>query len=231
MSPTVRPVTRSQFRQANQVDNNSDPGPTANPVTILQIGAMRPNIEVVYDVALLSNPNEPKTIQEALSGPEAEQWRASAKEEFENFMKRGSWKFVKREEAAKKGKKIIGCRWVFKKKRKKDGTIRYKLRIVSTGFMQIPGVDYIEKFSPIATDTTTRVMIAFTLMNKHLGWICESIDIEAAFLEGQLSVPNFMEFPPESLGLGFITAEELTAECILLLGNIYGNVDAALIFY
>ena len=67
MSPTVGPVTRSQFRQANQVDNNSDPGPTANPVTILQRGAMRPNIEVVYDVALLSNPNEPKTIQEALS--------------------------------------------------------------------------------------------------------------------------------------------------------------------
>src|SRR6476620_3387216 len=40
-----------------------------------------------------------------------------------------------------------------------------------------------------------------------------------------------MEFPPGSLGLGFITAEELTVECILLLRNIYGNVDAALIFY
>ena len=62
MLPAIGPLTRSQFRQAKQTDNNSDPGPTANPVTILQRGAMRPNIEVVYDVALLSNPSEPKTI-------------------------------------------------------------------------------------------------------------------------------------------------------------------------
>lgn len=97
--------------------------------------------------------------------------------------------------------------------------------------MQIPGVNYTEKFLPIATDTTTRIIIALTLMNRFKGWVCQSINIKAAFLEGQLSVPNFMEFPPGSLGLGFITAEELSTECILLLGNIYGNVDAALIFY
>ena len=227
LSPTVGPVTRSQVKQTNLVRSNS----SVHQVKLLRRGNAKPNVEMVYDVALLSDPNEPKTIQEALSGPEAEQWRKSVKEEFDNFIKRGSWKFVKREEAAKKGKKIIGCRWVFKKKHEKDGTIRYKSRIVSKGFMQVPGVDYTEKFSPIATDTTTRVVIALTLMNKHRGWVCHSIDIEAAFLEGRLGVPNFLEFPPGALGLGFITAEELATQCILLLGNIYGNVDAALIFY
>ena len=76
---------------------------------------------------------------------------------------------------------------VYKKKEEPDGTIRYKSRCVSKGFMQIPGADYTEKFSPVATDTSIRIVLALILYYwKSEGWRPQGIDIEAAFLEGIL---------------------------------------------
>ena len=62
-------------------------------------------------------------------------------------------------------KTIIASKWVYKIKQEKKGTVRYKSRIVLKGYMQVPSVDYTERYSPVANNTTTRLMIAFTLMN------------------------------------------------------------------
>ena len=59
----------------------------------------------------------------------------------------------------------------------------------------------------------------------------ETIDIEAAFLEGEIEEPAYMEWPPGMMELGQIDAEEKATNCIQLNKNIYGMVDAALIFY
>lgn len=125
----------------------------------------------------------------------------------------------------------MGCRWVFKKKEEQDGSVRFKSRIVSKGFMQVPGVDYMEIFAPVAHDATTRTIIAVTLWNRKRGWKCQVVDVEAAFLEGRIDIPMFMEFPPGSVELGYITEINKRLQCVRLLGNIYGNVDAALRFY
>ena len=77
-----------------------------------------------------------------------------------------------------------------RQKKEPDGTIRYKSRIVSKGYMQISGVDYTERYSPVANDTTTRLVILICLYN---GWLLETIDIEAAFLEGDIDEAGYME--------------------------------------
>ena len=120
---------------------------------------------------------------------------------------------------------------VFKKKIELDGSIRYKSRIVSKGYMQIPGVDYTERYFPVASDTTTRVLTMFALLNHEKDWICKTIDIEAAFLEGDIEEPTFMEWSPGMKELGQINKKFRKNNCIRSRKSIHGNVDSALRFY
>ena len=117
---------------------------------------------------------------------------------------------------------------VFKKKHEPDYSIRYKTRVVTKGYMQIPGVDFTEKFSPVAQPTSVRIVLVMVLW---LYWNCELIDIEAAFLEGRLKVSTFIDLSPGLVELGFITQEEFNEACIELQGGMYGNVDSALLYF
>jgi Reverse transcriptase (RNA-dependent DNA polymerase) len=64
-------------------------------------------------------------------------------------------------------RKLISTKWISKKKTEQDNTIRHKARVVSRGFMQIPGVDYTEYFAPVASDTAIRVLISMFLYYNY----------------------------------------------------------------
>ena len=68
-------------------------------------------------------------------------------------------------------------------------------------------------------------------MTLWLFWNCELVDIEAAFLEGKLKTKAYLELPPGLVELGFMTHEEFNKTCIELRGGMYGNVDAALLYF
>ena len=53
-------------------------------------------------------------------------------------------------------------KWLFKSKEEPEGRIRLKSINVVKGFIQVPGVEYKESFSPFATDTSTRIMVGIT---------------------------------------------------------------------
>ena len=47
-----------------------------------------------------------------------------------------------------KGKRTVGCRWIYIVKFKADGTIeRYKARLVAKGYTQAYGINYGETFA------------------------------------------------------------------------------------
>ena len=79
--------------------------------------------------------------------------------------------------------------------------------------MQIPGVDFTESFAPVATDTSIRIFFAITLF-KHT-WICELIDVEAAFLKGELDEDIYMEWPEGVVEFGYKEESETISNCIL----------------
>lgn len=78
--------------------------------------------------------NEPQSVEEALSGPEAKEWQLAIDEEMTAMEKNGTWKSV---EEVPKGRKVVTSKIVFKKKRNSQGQVeRYKARLVARGFTQ-----------------------------------------------------------------------------------------------
>lgn len=90
-------------------------------------------------------------------------------------------------------KSAIGCKWVFKVKRKPDGTIdRYKARLVAKAFHHVEGIDYTESFSPVAKPVTVHVLITIATARD---WPIHQIDINNAFLHSFLDEAVYM-VPP-----------------------------------
>ena len=73
--------------------------------------------------------------------------------------------------------------------------------------------------------------IGFGIALYKEGWVIELVDIEAAFLEGNLARHMFLEWPEGMVEMGFITEEERRDCCILLSKGMYGNHDASLRFF
>jgi hypothetical protein len=132
---------------------------------------------------------EPKTFKEATSCPDAALWKQAAIEEINSLIANGTWEIVR----LPPGKKAIDSGWVFKIKRRDNGSIeRYKCRLVAKGCSQRPGFDYVEVFSPTCRYATLRLILAITAKeNLHL----HSVDISSAFLNGDLDEEIYMKQP------------------------------------
>ncbi|CAM9711159.1 unnamed protein product, partial [Phaeothamnion confervicola] len=100
----------------------------------------------------------PQSVAGALEGPEGAEWIAAMQVELSAHDRNKTWR---RSSHVPHGRNVIGCRWVFTKKRAADGTIlRYKARLVAQGFLQRPGVDYGATFAPVMSVDAMRFMLA-----------------------------------------------------------------------
>lgn len=130
----------------------------------------------------------PTSWQEALSGSHAPEWLEAMVKECKGL--ESTQTFVKTERPH--GVNIVKCKWVFRVKRTETGAPIFKARLVAKGFSQKKGVDYHQIWAPTARQATARVILHLA---AHLNWEIHAMDVDQAFLHGDLKETIYMEIP------------------------------------
>ncbi|XP_026428211.1 uncharacterized protein LOC113324087 [Papaver somniferum] len=114
----------------------------------------------------------PTTFAEANKLPV---WRTGMCEEIDALVQNGTWDYV----PYRPGMNVVGCKWVFRVKKKADGTVeRCKDRLVSKGYNQVEGIDYQDTFIPVVKPTTIGLMISVALFK---GWSIRKVACQKCF--------------------------------------------------
>ncbi|KAL0453982.1 UNVERIFIED_CONTAM: Retrovirus-related Pol polyprotein from transposon TNT 1-94 [Sesamum latifolium] len=88
--------------------------------------------------------DDPKIFDEAMKSQDVAFWKEAINDEMDFIMGNNTWVLAD----LPPGCKPLGCKWIFKKKMKVDGTIeKFKIRLVIQGFRQRPGIDYFDTYA------------------------------------------------------------------------------------
>ena len=188
-TPTVLFAGHGGVESSAEFTSPVPPEPRKPIPTVAQIfmAATNGNME------LASNLYTPKMFEQAMDCGDSEEWKAAIKTEYDNLVKRGVFRKVKRSDLPA-GSNVISGRWVFKNKSKADGTLKSKRsRVVARGFQAKPGQDYHETFAPVAAATTIRIIFTITV---KMGLKLTSADFVAAFQNAKLDTTVYFRPPP-----------------------------------
>jgi hypothetical protein len=163
----------------------SCPSPDPAPHTRLQAGICKPKIftDGTVRYGLISATEEPIDLSSALHDLH---WKRAMDCEYYALMHNNTCHLV----PPALGRNLIDCKWVYKIKRKADGSIdRYKARFVAKGFKQRYVIDYEDTFSPVVKVTTIRLILSVAISQ---GWCLRQLDVQNAFLYGVLEEEVYM---------------------------------------
>ena len=158
---------------------------------------------------------DPKTFKQAMMSESTEHWKKAMTKEYSALTEHGTWELVD----LPSGANLVGCKWVYKTKRKADGEIdRYKARLVAQGYSQEEGIDYNEVFAPVAKYKSIRTVLAIA---NQLDLEVHQMDVVSAFLNGDLDEDIYMKQPE-----GF-TSKKFPNKVCKLKKSLYGLKQSA----
>ncbi|GJX56523.1 retrotransposon protein, putative, ty1-copia subclass [Tanacetum coccineum] len=137
----------------------------------------------------LGDLGEPANYKAALLDPKSNKWLNAMNVEMQSMKDNDVWDLVDLHPDGK----IIGSKWLFKKKIDMDGAVHtYKAHLVAKGYTQTPWIDYEETCSPVADNRAIRILIAIVAFYDYEIW---KMDVKPAFLNGYISEEVYMEQP------------------------------------
>nr|GME03892.1 retrovirus-related Pol polyprotein from transposon TNT 1-94 [Ipomoea batatas] len=154
---------------------------------------------------------EPKSYNEAIHH---ECLKADMQAEIDALQANKTWELT----TLPPSKQPIRCRWAYKVKHKADGIVeRYKARLVAKGYTQTCGIDYVDTFSLVPKVTTIRTLLVVAAAR---GWQLCQLDVNNAFLHGDLKEEVYMALPP-----GFVPKQP--GQVCKLKMSLYGLKQAS----
>ena len=153
-SRSVRVTDRRDKEEEEQttIPNQNIPEPRRSGRTIRLPRRYETNV-IVFD----TNDDDPASFKEAVISSDKDKWQEAMNQEMESMDSNSVWTLVDPPE----GVRIIGCKWIYKKKRGADGEVEtYKARLVAKGYTPREEIDYEETFSPVAILKSIRILLS-----------------------------------------------------------------------
>ncbi|KAE8693200.1 Cellulose synthase-like protein D2 [Hibiscus syriacus] len=184
---SLTPIEESEDEEVQTQEPLETPEPLA--VTRPRREIRRPArfVDMVAYTLPVVDDDIPITYQETIQSLDNDKWKSVMDEEMQSLQKNNTWKLAQ----LPKGKRAIGCKWVFVNK---DGShskkyVRYKARLVTKGYAQKEGIDYNEVFSPVMKHSSIRILLALVAqLNLELA----QLDVKTAFLHDDLEEEIYM---------------------------------------
>ena len=148
-------------------------------------------------------------------------WREAIRKEFRDMIRRQVWRHHRKRDVPS-NRRLISNKWVFRIKN--DG--RHRARLCAIGYTQIAGIDHQDNFAPLLNDVTFRIIMTLLIANQ---WDADIVDIETAFLYGDLYEEIYMKIPEGLKEYYDKTYDD--DECFILDKAMYGLVQAARQYY
>jgi hypothetical protein len=163
------------------------------------------------------------TYGEAMMGPDRESYEEAMVKEIEELEAHRTWDTIPRS-SVPAGAKVLPSTWVLRAKRYPDGRLRkHKARFCVRGDRQVEGIDYTEKYSPVVSWSTVRMLMSLGLSRD----LCsKQVDFSNAFVQAKLRDDEHIYVATPK---GFGSEGEDGTEMVLKLNrSLYGLVQAPL---
>ena len=148
---------------------------------------------VVVSTTSLGDVPIPGNYREAMICAHHRYWRAAINKEIAGLLSSRTWDVIRLDQLPA-GCNLMNCHFVFDLKRHADGSIeKFKARLVADGNTQRYGVDFDRVFSTVVKMSTVRLALAIAAANDYE---LSSVDINQAYLQGNLEEPLYMRMPP-----------------------------------
>ncbi|KAL0304656.1 UNVERIFIED_CONTAM: hypothetical protein Scaly_3015200 [Sesamum calycinum] len=107
--------------------------------------------------------NDPRTHGEVKSDIDSDNWFEAMKSEIDLMGSNLVWTIVD----PPKGVKPLECKWIYKRKLGADGEVTtFKVRLVTKGYSQQPGVNFEKTYSLVAMAKSTRILLAIAWLSS-----------------------------------------------------------------
>jgi len=168
---------------------------------------------------LQEDPRDPKSLsyEEAMSGPDADEWKNGVDAEVKSIQKRGT--FSGEIEKPPSGETVT-AKLVFDTKVENGKVTKYKARLVARGFSQKHRINYEETFAPTMRLDALRILLAIAAKKR---WKIHQMDVVSAFLAGRLKEKIFMKVPEPLV--------HIFGKYVRIRKSLYGLKQAARVWY